>query len=70
MLKSDTPLVKENFLLFTQNFGLTIVVLITIDVYLILVLNLAVNVDLSVKTVIIFLWNVLYMIILDKNNYL
>jgi hypothetical protein len=35
-----------------------------------LVLNLAVNVDLSVKTVIIFLWNVLYMIILDKNNYL
>ena len=70
MLKSDTPLVKENFILFTQIFGLTIVVLITIDVYLILVLNLAVNVDLSVKTVIIFLWNVLYMIILDKNNYL
>ena len=70
MLKSDTPLVKENFILFTQNFSLTIVVLITIDVYLILGLNLAVNVDLSVKTVFIFLWNVLYMIILDKNNYL
>jgi hypothetical protein len=70
MLKSDTPLVKENVILFTQNFGLTIVVLITIDVCLILVLNLAVNVDLSVKTVFIFLWNVLYMIILDKNKYL
>jgi hypothetical protein len=67
---SDTPLVKENVILFTQIFGFTIVVLITIDVYLILVLNLAVNVDLSVKTVIIFLWNVLYMIILDKNKYL
>ena len=66
MLKSDTPLVKENCILFTQN--LTIVVLITIDVYLILGLNLAVNVDLSVKTVIIFLWNVLYMIILDNNK--
>ena len=70
MLKSDTPLVKENVILCTQIFGFTIVVLITIDVYLILVLNLAVNVDLSVKTVIIFLWNVLYMIILDKNKYL
>jgi hypothetical protein len=55
MMKVGIPLVKENFILFTQNFGLTIVVLITIDVYLILVLNLAVNVDLSVKTVIIFL---------------
>ena len=30
MLISDTPLVKENFILFTQNFGLTIVVLIKV----------------------------------------
>jgi len=70
MLISDTPLVKENVILFTQNFGLTIVALITIDVDLILGLTLAVNVDLSVKTVITFLWNVLYMIILNKQNYL
>jgi len=70
MLISDTPLVKENFILFTQNFGLTIVVLIMIYVDLILGLTLAVNVDLSVKTVITFLWNVLYMIILNKQNYL
>ena len=70
MLISDTPLVKENFILFTQNFGLTIVVLIMIYVDLILGLTLAVNVDLSVKTVITFLWNVLYMIMLDKKNYL
>ena len=48
-------LVKENITLFTQNFVIAILVLITIYIDLHLRMNQAVNVDVSVKTVITFL---------------
>ena len=47
-------LVKENITLFTQNFVIAILVLITIYIDLILRMNQAVYVNLSVKTVITF----------------
>jgi hypothetical protein len=54
MLISGTHLVKEHLILFTQNFGITIVILIKMYIDLILRMNHAVHVDLSVKTVITF----------------
>jgi len=59
MLISGTPLTKENLILFTQNCGITIVVLTMIYIDLIFIMNQAVHVDVSVKTVITLLWNVL-----------
>ena len=66
MLIGGTLLVKENLTLFTQNIGIIIEVLIMIYIDLILRMNQAVYVDLSVKNFYHCLWNVVYIIILEE----
>jgi len=68
MVISDTPLVKEHLPLFTKlrnnNSNLNN------DLHnLILIMNQSAYVDLSVKTIITFLLNVLYMLILEDIFY-
>ena len=66
MLIGGTLLVKEHLTLFTQNIGIIIEVLIMIYIDLILRMNQAVYVDLSVKNCYHCLWNVVYIIILEE----
>ena len=68
MLIGGTLLVKENLTLFTQNIGIIIEVLIMIYIDLILRMNQAVYVDLSVKNCYHSLWNVVYIILEEMCN--